>query len=320
MSQDANIHRIDTDFYGRTNALYLIDGEQESILIDTGVGSTPGEYLTPYLNDHKLKSPIGLVVNTHADLDHVGGNGAVAEMFPESRQMCHRLDRDWIDNFDALIEERYDEYAELGIGELDETKDFLRSIVKSKKTDVVIDGGEMIQPSEGWNIEVLHAPGHSHGHLSLWDEKSRTLIIGDAVLSDGLYMTDGTPAFPPTYRYVDEYMQTIDSFLALNPETLLTSHYPTMTGEEAVAFLTGSRDYVNRVESVLLASLAAADGPQSLTEIITAVSPDLGPWDATSAMSLKFPLLGHLEAMEARGHITRVMVDGVPSFIEVTRA
>jgi glyoxylase-like metal-dependent hydrolase (beta-lactamase superfamily II) len=319
MWKDSNIHRIDTDFYGRTNALYLINGELESILIDTGVGSTPGEYLAPYLNDHALESPIGLVINTHADLDHVGGNGAVAEMFPASRQMCHRLDREWIDNFDALIDERYDEYAELGIAESDETKDFLRSIVKSKQTDVVIDGGEKLQPSEGWNIEVLHAPGHSHGHLSLWDERSRALIIGDAVLSDGLYMTDGSPAFPPTYRYVKDYVDTIDAFLGLKPEVLLTSHYPTMTGEQVMDFLTGSRAYVDRVESVLLTALAAADGPQSLTAIISTVSPELGPWDSAAAMSLKFPLLGHLEAMEDRGHVVRVMVDGVPSFVEAAR-
>lgn len=320
MVANNGIHRIDTDFYGRTNAIYIIAGDEHSILVDTGIASTPGEYLKPYLDEHPLAAPVDYVVNTHADLDHVGGNRAAAEMFPDSKQICHVLDQEWIDDFDRLIDERYDEYAELGIAETDDSKAFLRTITASKPTDTAVQGGESLELSSGWAIEILHAPGHSRGHLSLWDPASRALVIGDAVLSDGLYMTDGSPAFPPTYRYVSDYLATIDDFIARSPESLLSSHYPTMTGDAATAFLVGSRTYVERVEAAVSECLSAANDPQSLRSIIQTTAPSLGPWGEDAAMSLKFPILGHLEAMEARGEITRVLVAGVPCFVEAARA
>lgn len=314
------IHRIDTDFYGRMNSLFLLVGDSKSMLVDTGVGSTPGEYLVPYLSDNGIEATIDYVVNTHADLDHVGGNAAVAELFPESTQVCHALDQAWIDDVDELIEKRYDEYAELGIGETPETKAFLRDITGAKPTDTVVVGGERFALSDDWEVEILHTPGHSWGHIAVWDERSSTLIIGDAVLSDGLYMADGSPAFPPTYRYVDDYVATIDMLAALSAGTLLCSHYPTMTGDEVAAFFTGSRDYVDRVERAVASALAAGEGPMTLREIIATTSPELGPWDENAALSLKFPILGHLERMIERGEVERVDVDGIPCFQQVANA
>lgn len=319
MAASHGIHRIDTDFYGRTNSLYLLEGEDKTALIDTGVGSTPSEYLAPYLAEHTPKVSIDFVLNTHADLDHVGGNKAVAEMFPNSVQMCHELDREWIDNFDSMIDERYDEYAEFGMAEAPETKDFLRSIVGAKATDSALKGGERLNLAPDWSVEILHTPGHSHGHIAIWDPRSRSLIIGDAVLSDGLYMTDGSPAFPPTYRYVDEYVATIDHFLAMAPDHLLSSHYPSMSGDAAVAFLQGSRDYVDRVEAAVRSALSASSAPLSLRALIETTSPSLGPWGPDAALSLKFPLLGHLERLLDSGAILAVDVDGTPCFVEAAR-
>ena len=317
MDVASGIHRIDTDFYGRVNSLFLLVGDDKTMLIDTGVGSTPGEYLVPYLRENSIDGPIDYVVNTHADLDHVGGNAAVAELFPGSAQICHALDQEWIDNTDALIEERYDEYAELGIGESVETKAFLKDITGAKATDTIVSGGEKFALSDDWAVEILHTPGHSWGHIAVWDERSSTLIIGDAVLSDGLYMADGSPAFPPTYRYVDDYVSTIDKLAALNAQVLLSSHYPTMQGDEVAAFFAGSSAYVDRVENAVSTALAASDAPMSLRSIISATAPALGPWDEDAALSLKFPILGHLERMIERGEVERVVVDGTPCFAKV---
>jgi glyoxylase-like metal-dependent hydrolase (beta-lactamase superfamily II) len=314
MDVAGGIHRIDTDFYGRVNSLFLLVGANKTMLIDTGVGSTPGEYLVPYLRDHAIDAPIDYVLNTHADLDHVGGNAAVAELFPDSAQICHALDQEWIDNTDALIEERYDEYAALGIGETVETKAFLKDITGAKATDTLVTGGEKFSLSDDWQVEILHTPGHSFGHIAVWDQRSSTLFIGDAVLSDGLYMADGSPAFPPTYRYVDDYVATIDKLAALNAEVLLCSHYPTMQGDEVAAFFDGSSAYVDRVEQAVSSVLGSSDEPMSLRSIIAATSPELGPWGEDAALSLKFPILGHLERMIARGEVERVVVDGTPCF------
>ena len=36
-----------------------------------------------------------------------------------------------------------------------------------------------------WRVEVLHLPGHTLGHIGLWDPRSRAAIVIDAVLERG---------------------------------------------------------------------------------------------------------------------------------------
>lgn len=296
------IHRIDTDFYGRTNSLYLLAGSEHTLLVDTGVASTPQDGLVPHLREHGI-ARVDLVVTTHADLDHCGGNAAVGELFPDSLSLCHLLDRPWVDDVDRLVEERYDEYAVLGIAETQDTKVFLRSVAGARPTAVAVSGGEQVRLGDGWYVELLHVPGHSPGHLAVWDPRSATAIVGDAVLADGLYLTDGTPAFPPTYRYVEDYLTTIETFAALRPARLLTSHYPTMTGPEVGSFLDRSRTFVDALDAALRQVLG--DGPADLPALVRATAPMVGPWTGDAVSSLKFPLLGHLERLEATGAVRR---------------
>ena len=48
-------------------------------------------------------------------------------------------------------------------------------------------------------VEVLHLPGHTLGHIGLWDEHTRAAIIIDAVLADGIYDRAGNKLIPPRY-------------------------------------------------------------------------------------------------------------------------
>ncbi len=44
------IHRIETPLGDRFVCLYLLVGSEHALLLDTGVDSTPAEYLAPYLD------------------------------------------------------------------------------------------------------------------------------------------------------------------------------------------------------------------------------------------------------------------------------
>jgi glyoxylase-like metal-dependent hydrolase (beta-lactamase superfamily II) len=307
------VHRIDTDFGGRTNAIYLLAGSERVVLVDTGIDATPRQYLVPYLREQGLDR-VDVVVSTHADLDHTGGNAAVGELFPASLAVCHVLDRDWVDDVDALIEERYDEYAVLGLAEPAEDKESLRAIARARPTALAVTGGERVRLEPGWEIELLHVPGHSHGHLTVWDSRSRSLVVGDAVLADGLYFTDGRPAFPPTYRYVDDYLASIDRLRGYRAGTLLTAHYPTMYGDDVDAFFTTTSGFVATLDGVLVELLAGSDPPATLPELVEAAAPRVGPWEGGARLPLKFPVLGHLERLESSGRLVRDPGPAVPRF------
>ncbi len=79
------LYTVMAPFHGGGNVfLYLLKGDRIA-LVDTGVTHTPGEVLRPALAEMGLAlSDIDLILNTHAHLDHAGGNG---EMKKFSRRL-----------------------------------------------------------------------------------------------------------------------------------------------------------------------------------------------------------------------------------------
>ncbi len=85
--------------------------------------------------------------------------------------------------------------------------------------------GETIRLGDDWRIEILHLPGHTQGHLGIWDPRSRAAIVIDAVLERGICARDGTLLIAPRIYDLTGYRATIRSRRALEPDLLLTAHY-----------------------------------------------------------------------------------------------
>ena len=309
-------HRIEVPLGERFVCLFLLDGEEHALLIDTGLDATPGQYLTPYLERAGIPAAkIRYVVNTHADFDHTAGNGSVRELAPQALFMCHRLDQVMVEDIERMIEDRYGEYAaDHGIADDDETKDSIRSATRHIPMDMTLSGGERLRLGPDWEVEILHTPGHSYGHLSVHDPRHRNLIIADATLYNAVLKADGLPAFPPTYRYVDTYAASMDRFMGMDVDTLLTSHYPVYRGSAIAEFLGASRAFVDRVDQALIAALEAADGPRTMRELIEVLGPQLGQWPAAASTYLCFPLLGHLERQVHYGRLKTGRRDGLLTY------
>ncbi len=71
------IHRIESDLGPRFVCQYALFGKERTLLVDTGLASTPAEAIGPYLEGigSSLKA-VDHVLITHADVDHCGGNRA----------------------------------------------------------------------------------------------------------------------------------------------------------------------------------------------------------------------------------------------------
>jgi glyoxylase-like metal-dependent hydrolase (beta-lactamase superfamily II) len=297
MEVASGIHRVETLLGERLLALYLLTGEAHMLLIDTGLDDTPRDAVLPYLQTiGRPPAAIDRVVITHADFDHMGGNAALRETAPAAVFLCHELDRPWIESTDVLIEANYSQFrADHGIDETADSKAFIRANARSVPVDIGVQGGETLQLGPAWRVELLHTPGHTRGHLSIYDPRSRAAIITDTALWHGLVTKAGAPAFPPTYRHVDSYLASIQRLQGLPIETMLTSHYPVLSGPAATAFLAESRAYVERVEAALRDELRRAQGARTMRQLIEALGPRLGEWpDATY---LVYPLAGHLDRL-----------------------
>lgn len=308
------IHRIEAPLGERTNAVYLLAGEKAGLLIDTTIDDTASEYIGGYLSEIDYDpEQIRFVLNTHSDWDHMAGNGTVREMAPDAAFLCHELDLKMIEDIESMIRDRYGEFeSDHGIGETDEAKDAIRSGTRTVPIDIALQGGESIDLGN-WRVDVVHTPGHTWGSVSVLDRRSGTAIIGDAVLGEAVPLSDGSPAFPPTYRYRDTYLSTIHFLQQFGADRLLASHWPVMEGSEVGDFLARSRAFVHRLDTFLEQALREAKSPMAMTEIIASTA-RVGAWPEEANSALAFPLLGHLEALEQRHQVEVVLEAGVAKY------
>lgn len=299
------IHRIQAPLGDRFVCMYLLVGKSSTLLIDTGLAPMPGEVLDPYLKQIGVGwGRVRYVLTSHIDFDHTGGNAAVRERSPNASFMCHELDRPMIEDVEAMITGRYACYGhDHGIDETEETKDFIRENAGHVPVNLSLRGGERLGLGDGWAVDILHTPGHSLGHLSVWDARSRSLIILDAALGDAVLTASGEPAFPPTYRYPSSYESTIRRLMAVGADRVLTSHYPAYEGEAGQAFLALGLGYIDRVECTLRDAIRNAKNGITMRGLIDQTSAALGTWpDGTY---LCWPFTGHLERMLEHGIITK---------------
>jgi glyoxylase-like metal-dependent hydrolase (beta-lactamase superfamily II) len=316
MEVAAGVHRIETPMGERINCLYLLRGDMATMLVDTGLAGTPEADLDPVLAELGLGwADLDYVVNTHSDMDHMGGNAAIRALAPAATLVCHELDRAQIEDLELMIDQRYGEYRHNhGHDDGDGVRDWIRANATSTPLDLGVRGGEQVRLGADWVVELVHTPGHSWGSLSVWEPRSRAAIVGDAVLGDAVPLKDGSPAFPPTYRYVDTYEASIGILEARRPGLLLTSHYAIARGPEVADFLGLTRAFAAKVEQTLRDALAASPAPQTLLELCTALSGTLGRWPATSAAFLTYPLLGHLERLVGHGLVIVGRREGLATY------
>ena len=297
------VHRIDTMLGTRLSSLYLFAGADAYLLFDTGVDGTAHKELAAYLGQHGLSADrIQWVVVSHADVDHFGGMSAIKELAPAAQVICHRLDSPLVENYAVYEAERARGFRQpWGLDETQATLDWARSVTRECPVDLQVSGGERLRLQQDWTVELLHVPGHTRGHLAVHDARNNVVAAADAVLGDAVRHADGSPAFPPTYRYVDAYLATIGRLAALGPDLLLTAHEPPKSDTEAADFFATSTAFVDRVDEAIMTVLGTSGTKgHTLEELLVGVNPRLGSWPAEGTLvALAFPVVGHLERMLA---------------------
>jgi glyoxylase-like metal-dependent hydrolase (beta-lactamase superfamily II) len=293
MEVATGIHRIEGDLGERYVCQYLLLGEERSLLVDTGLRDMPEQVIAPHLASlGRTLADLDDVLISHADVDHCGGNRALRAAAPRARLLCGEADRPWIESNAAMLAGNYRWYEPYGFGPTAEDVAFLEhELGGDAPVDVGLQGGETLRLGPSWRVEVLALPGHTPGHLGLWDPRSGAAIIIDAALADGVYDRAGTRLIPPRYYSAGGYEATLRRLRALDPALLLTAHYPVMERDEARVFLERSLAFVQRVREAVRAGVHA--GTTELWPLTQAVDAAVGP----------FPAFTHELAASVRAHL-----------------
>lgn len=287
--------------------VHVLEGEV-AWWIDTGIDVTPAEVVIPYLEQHvpQLWARPQVALITHADVDHFGGLHGLRTRRPDTLALAHGADKAWIESPATIVRERYEMHAADGITLPPERIAILHERGGSGgRIDVALAEGEEIDAGRAGIWRVLHLPGHSAGHLSLWNARRRWAIIGDAALDWGVPDDTGKLIAPPPYYDVAAYRATIDALARLGAERMFTSHYGILEREQIGPFLRNSSDAVDALEAAVGGALREREEGWTLPELCRRAGQLAQNWGEPLWPGLADPISAHLKARIAAGMVRR---------------
>ena len=239
---------------GLVNVFLFPDGD-EADLLDCGMNSEESVESIWRAVEHVGARRLRKLVVTHIHPDHYGAAGALAGEGRADLYM-HRLEV-------PLVNPRYVELEHLvaevrrylvinGVPEeevdvLSNSQRALSEVVKPADPAVQLDGAEVIRMGRR-SLQVEWTPGHSPGHICLFERGSALLFAGDHILPElspniGLH-PQSTP--DPLHDYLDG----LQRMAALHPAQVFPAHgRPFITVSERVEALT--RHHRRRFDQVL---------------------------------------------------------------------
>jgi len=302
------IHQIFVNYHQRPLKLHLLIGAEGSLLLDTGDAAVPDTDILPYFAAINFDPrQLTYIMVTHPDVDHQGGLARMKQACPQARVLCGTADRQQIESPEALVELRYRAfYRQHGLGPDDAAKaKLLLRCGAFVPVDQTFSGGEVLRLGPDFAVQILHLPGHSHGHLGLYLPRHQAALIADAVQGTANDYIDGQPAFAVTYMYIGEYLATIDRLAAMNLQKLFTCHWPDcLTPAQIQAWLAESRAYCLHAEAAIAQTIQSAPDGLTLKEIMTTAKPQLGTWPPQRDDDTRSMAAGHVEHLVQQGLVT----------------
>ncbi len=164
-----NLYCIFTDSMGSGGDpwMYLIDGPEKCMLIDTGFGVGDLKGLVKELVGDK---PI-IVVNTHSHVDHAYGNCQFDTIYCHENEVQRLKDQLSSNMWDRLFDESgKPKYTEFDPNDLIPYREYeIIGVLDNQLFDL---GG-------GYMVEAVPLPGHSPGQCGFYDHQNHTIFIGD---------------------------------------------------------------------------------------------------------------------------------------------
>ncbi len=151
------------------NTYLLFDESKECIIIDPGCyDDRERAQIADFIEKNKLK-PVKLI-NTHCHLDHVFGNGFIADNY-QLKLEINKLDKPVLDSF------------------LTTCKLYGLNASPSPQPSIYLNEGDVITFGNS-TLEILFTPGHSPGSITFYEGKQKIAIVGDVLFYGSIGRTD----------------------------------------------------------------------------------------------------------------------------------
>ena len=149
---------------------------RRAICIDPGDDS---ESIVAAIDKHEFD--LQAIAITHAHMDHVGGVAALKKLKPEAKIILHKAD-EFI--YEALPEQP----AWIGIPR-EQWQAFGFTYEPPPRIDEYWTDGQTYNVGQ-LEFRVLHCPGHTPGHVVLFEPNEKKVFVGDVLFAGSVGRTD----------------------------------------------------------------------------------------------------------------------------------
>ena len=218
---------VNVIFYGRPD-----DGD--FVLIDAGMPKSAEKIIEAANERFGDNSKPKAIILTHGHFDHVGAVIELAEYW-DVPVYAHKLELPYLNGMEdyqapdpsvdgGMVAKMSPVFPKKGID------------ITARLHELPADGSVPYMPDFEW----IHTPGHTKGHVSLYRNKDKALIAGDAfvtVKQDSLYnvMTQEKNIYGPPRYFTPDWeaaKASVEKLASVSPEVAITGHGQPMIGQE----------------------------------------------------------------------------------------
>jgi glyoxylase-like metal-dependent hydrolase (beta-lactamase superfamily II) len=197
---------------GFLNLTLILDEQEGAALVDAGLPGQEAAIGAALGGAGVVTRDLRRLIFTHQDLDHVG-SGAYLVRQSGARVLAHPADAPYIES---------EQWPLKVTPEMLERRPQMREVLERLepvRVDEYLEDGERLDLAGG--IRVVFTPGHTPGHLSLYLERPKVLVAGDALTAEGGRLNGPNPPFTLDRR---EAARSVSRLAELDVETIVCYH------------------------------------------------------------------------------------------------
>ncbi|MBN1368279.1 MAG: MBL fold metallo-hydrolase [Dehalococcoidales bacterium] len=282
---------------------YVIKASPRSLIIDTGMNREEClQTMKSALSELDIDLNKTDIFITHIHADHIGLAGHLAT--ENSKVYFNRAETFEI-NSPGIWWQRMSQFAVLygfppdELSKLFQSHPATRYRIKNIPNLTIMKEGDLVEAGD-YSFRCIETPGHSPGHLCLYDARKRLLVSGDHILKD--ITSNITTRYDDVNNALGEYLHSLDKIYPLDIALALPGHRN---------YLTDVRKRINELkehhrERASEQLRILSKGEQDAYQVTTQMTWDMKyeKWDEIQSMQKYFAFaegLAHLQYLTLLG-------------------
>lgn len=295
---------------------YIIKSDRESLIIDTGMNREEcRSVLSAGLAELDVDLNQANFFITHLHADHLGLVSTIASNSSEiyfskaDADIIHNETGAWREYADFAISNGF---PEDGVQKAIQSHPGVKYSAQNYREFHIVHEGDVISIGD-YSFQCIETPGHTPGHLCLYEPERRVFISGDHILSN---ITPNISLFSDDENPLKEYLISLDKVFNYSVRLVLPGHRSAFTKfKERIAEL----KYHHKVRAKEVLDILEKDGIGDAFNVAARMTWDMSydSWELFPLMQKWFATgeaIAHLKYLQEEGKVKRDIKEGKVRF------